>query len=235
MIKAVLFDLWNTLVYSDREVMERSEGEIVAHLRSFNPEVTAARYRSLRKKYHVALTTGKLSPARADERIVLTLGVPKEAADFVTGKVEESMRENMRVYPGVGSLLSTLHALDLKLGLVTNCMEGTMTLIKAVGLDVFDSYGFSNEVGARKPDPKIYVKVTGALNVQPEECVFVSDEIFEDLVGAHALGMRTIHVRQKQRWGIFDVNPDKRLMEPDASVDSILGVEKIIRAWLHES
>ncbi|MFH1788603.1 MAG: HAD family hydrolase [Candidatus Altiarchaeota archaeon] len=235
-IKAVLFDLWHTLTFHDKEGVKETEGAIIQYLQSFNPEVLVEEYCALRKKYHNDITTGRLSLSESNKRVLEELNVPHNAEDKLTELIETSIRSNMRVYEGVDVLLTRLRDLGLKLGLVTNCGVGTMDLLREVGLDVFDSYAFSNEIGVRKPDSGIYLKVSEELRVDSSECVFVSDEIYEDLVGAKRLGMKTIHVRRKERDGsIFEVDPDERIFEPDASVDKVADVYKVIKEWLNGS
>jgi len=231
MVAAVLFDLFDTLVYCDHSGSERAEEDIIVFLRSRNPGVSPAGYRALRGKYHVGITTGRLSWSEANGLILGELEVDQGNLKMFDDLVRESFGKNLRVYPDAKGVLSSLKEWGMKLGLVSNCGDGTFDTLKENGLDVFDSYGLSNEVGVRKPDPKIYLKVTDELDVSPKDCVFVSDEIFEDLVGAKRLGMRTIHIQRKDRGGIFDVDPDKRVIEPDASVNRLQDLMSIVRGW----
>jgi len=236
MIKAVLFDLWHTLTFHDEEGARQREQNIMEYLTSFNKDVTAEDYHRLRKKYHNDITRGRLSMSDANKRILNEVGIPASAESHLTELIDESIKDNVRVFAGVGELLASLRGLGLKLGLVTNCGDGTMEILKDVRLDFFDAYGFSNEVGERKPHPKIYLKVTRELGVGPEDCVFVSDEVDEDLVGAKELGMKTIHVRQTERaWSVFDVDPDEMVITPDASLDKVADVYNIIEGWLREN
>ena len=230
-----MFDLWHTLAFHDREGARKSGEEVTSYLQSFNPEVSEKDYSALREKYHKPITTGQISLGESNIRILMELGIPEEIEWELTGRIESSMRRNIRKYDGVDDLLGNVHGLGLKLGLVTNCGAGTMDLLQEMGLDVFESYGFSDEVGVRKPDPKIYLKVTGELGVDPADCVFVSDEIDEDLVGAKELGMKTVHVKVAERaWSVFEVDPDERVIEPDACVNNIVDVYSIIENLIEQ-
>jgi len=65
-------------------------------------------------------------------------------------------------------------------------------------LDQIDVIFTSHELGVRKPDPGIYVKVTRELGVEAGEIVFV-DDLAENVRGATAAGMRaTQYVDHKQ-------------------------------------
>jgi len=66
----------------------------------------------------------------------------------------------------------------------------------------FDAVITSAEVGYAKPHPHIYRHALRALDMAPEQSVFV-DDFVENLAGAQALGMRTIHF----------LSPDQALSE----------------------
>lgn len=58
-------------------------------------------------------------------------------------------------------------------------------------LDWFEGGLSSHEVGARKPDLKMYEKAIEQINLQPEEILFIDDKDI-NLPPAHKLGMQTI-------------------------------------------
>ena len=60
----------------------------------------------------------------------------------------------------------------------------------------FDDIFISAEMGVTKPDPKIYKMVLEALNLQPEETVFV-DDFLHNIEAARELGMHGIHFQSK--------------------------------------
>jgi putative hydrolase of the HAD superfamily len=59
--------------------------------------------------------------------------------------------------------------------------------------ELFDAVVESRVLGVRKPDPRFYEAACAALDVAPEECVFL-DDLGVNLKPARALGMRTIKV-----------------------------------------
>ena len=72
---------------------------------------------------------------------------------------------------------------------------------------LFDVFVESSVVGLRKPDPRIYRHVCGALEIEPAAAVFL-DDIGSNLKTARALGMTTIKV----------VDPDEALAELAAAL-----------------
>nr|HPR34659.1 HAD family hydrolase [Anaerolineaceae bacterium] len=81
------------------------------------------------------------------------------------------------------------------LGIIT---DTAMTL--SIKLNWFDQYGFgrvwdtvisSKEVGARKPDPEMYLRALNQVGVKPCDAVFVGHKKAE-IDGAREIGMKTI-------------------------------------------
>jgi putative hydrolase of the HAD superfamily len=82
----------------------------------------------------------------------------------------------------------------------TACLTNNFTRAEAILSEevaavyrLFDAILESRVLGVRKPDPRFYELACEALDVQPEECVFL-DDLGVNLKPARALGMRTIKV-----------------------------------------
>jgi putative hydrolase of the HAD superfamily len=87
----------------------------------------------------------------------------------------------------------------------TGCITNNVPSMEAVGagrsdtmyrreiIDMFDHLIESSKVGIRKPDPRIYRMMCEALNVTPEECIYL-DDLGGNLKPARAMGMITIKV-----------------------------------------
>jgi HAD superfamily hydrolase (TIGR01509 family) len=55
-----------------------------------------------------------------------------------------------------------------------------------------DAVVFSSEIGRRKPAPQMYGAALDAIDVRPEQALFVGDRVREDYDGPRALGMRAV-------------------------------------------
>jgi len=53
------------------------------------------------------------------------------------------------------------------------------------------------EAKASKPNPKIYLKVLGKLNVKAEETIFIGDNVNLDIIPPKKLGMKTIFINRE--------------------------------------
>jgi putative hydrolase of the HAD superfamily len=89
--------------------------------------------------------------------------------------------------------LARLRALNLKLGLVSNCGKDEVAAWPDSPLaPLFDTTVFSCAVGLAKPDPRIYRLAATRLGVEPAECLFVGDGGSDELAGARAAGMTPV-------------------------------------------
>ena len=101
------------------------------------------------------------------------------------------------VRPGAVQLLSSLKG-KAKLGVVSNAQRlFTIPELARFNLvDCFDAVTFSSDVGARKPDRKIFLSLLNAISVAPEAAVFVGDNMFDDVYGASSIGMKTVWINR---------------------------------------
>jgi putative hydrolase of the HAD superfamily len=95
-----------------------------------------------------------------------------------------------RPLEGVVGALHRLRAVGLALACVSDWDIGLREQLETVGLDaLFDLVLTSADVGAAKPDPKLFVEATVRLGVEPARTVHVGDGE-ADREGAEAAGLR---------------------------------------------
>jgi putative hydrolase of the HAD superfamily len=109
-------------------------------------------------------------------------------------------------------VLDRLKSEGFKLGLVSNTIfpgDFHRRELRRFGLmEFFDHLLFSCELGFKKPHPAIFREALEALEVKPEEAVFIGDRLKEDIAGPKSLGMKTILKLREERPGSGDVTPD---------------------------
>lgn len=88
-------------------------------------------------------------------------------------------------------------------------------------LKYFDGFSFSDETMYRKPHPEQFLQVLEDLKVDPEEAVHVGDLIEADIVGAKAVGMKTILFAREQA-------PSAKTCEADFIIDDLGAIPSII-------
>ena len=80
------------------------------------------------------------------------------------------------------------------LGLLSDAMPSIKRVFDNAGyLELFDAAVISCDIGAVKPDKKMYQAITGMLEAEPGECVFVDDRTC-NLAGAEEFGIHAIHM-----------------------------------------
>jgi putative hydrolase of the HAD superfamily len=191
--KAVIFDLWETLIDWDREEAARMLDEVDAMVGNGFAERWDRTNRRYVAPIRTALTEADVPPELIEDICTLRLGYHRRA---------------LVPRPGAVDTLLRLRELGYLLGLITVCSEDIEVLwpeTEFAGL--FDAEIFSSRVGLSKPDPRIYLACCEALGVEPHEAVFVGDGANDELQGARRVGMDAILIHrpgERPMWGLDD-------------------------------
>ena len=189
MIKAVIFDMFETLITLFVGRIYFSE-DIATDL--------GLPVEDFRREWHKTenfRSTGKYS---IEEALAVTLknmsAYSEEKVLLVAKKRRESLADTFSAMPQASlQLLQALHEKGIKIGLITNTFSDEYEMIKASKLfPFFDSAMISYEQGILKPDPAIYKASMSALNVKPEECLYVGDGGSRELFAAREIGMKAL-------------------------------------------
>jgi putative hydrolase of the HAD superfamily len=189
--KAVIFDLWETLIDWDREEAARMLDEVDAMVGNGFAE----RWDRTNRRYVAPIRTAL---AEAD--------VPAELIEDICTVRLGYHRRALVPRPGAVDTLLRLRELGYLTGLITVCSEDIEVLwpeTEFAGL--FDAEIFSSRVGLSKPDPRIYLACCEALGVEPHEAVFVGDGANDELEGARRVGMDAILIHrpgERPLWGL---------------------------------
>jgi putative hydrolase of the HAD superfamily len=181
-VRAVIFDLWDTLVEWPAEEGSR----LVATLAALARLPAAEFERRLRRAYR-RLQTGPLEPAYRE------LGIPEGSIPAAVEAHHELARRALRLREGAAGALARLRASGLRLGVISVCSEDVPARWPESDLaGLFDVATFSSECGLMKPEPEIYLRTARALEVDPDECLFVGDGANDELAGAARVGMHPV-------------------------------------------
>jgi putative hydrolase of the HAD superfamily len=193
-VRAVIFDLWDTLVDFD-VAAGRAFQDRVAERLGRDPDEFAALWlhgRAVRE-------SGTL------RNYLLGIGVAEYLVDEFVEWRRESTRALLSPRPGAVETLEALRARGHRLGLITVCSEDVPDVwSETVFADVFDATVFSCSVGLRKPDPRIYRIACEELAVEPDEAVFVGDGANDELAGAERVGIRAVLIHRAGEDPLWD-------------------------------
>lgn len=110
---------------------------------------------------------------------------------------EFSWLKGKLLYPETKKTLSYFRERGYKMGVISDTFPSLKLSIQAAGIsEYFDCYICSDEVGAMKPDPRMYQAGLAALNVTAEESLYVDDD-FTEAAGARKLGFTSFHILRK--------------------------------------
>ncbi|UCH30996.1 MAG: HAD family hydrolase [Candidatus Bathyarchaeota archaeon] len=233
--KAVIFDLGDTLILTDRWDYDKCLKKLLSSLKNDSImikipfEEFKRGYFKVREKMYL-----KSEPALREvdfrSRIAITLKIflhysiyegpiLTHAIDaFFDAFIEDAYTETY-----VSDLLLELKK-EYKLGLASNFAspQGFWRVLEHFDLGkFFNTIVVSGEVGFRKPHPIVFKNVLEGLNMKPTETVFVGDSLKADIFGAKILGLKTILIEnpgmRKNPYAIageldpFPVEPDARI------------------------
>lgn len=134
------------------------------------------------------------------------------------------LKELEKLYPESQEVLQALHG-RYKLGIIANQSAGTEERLVQFGIRYyFDVVISSAEVGAAKPDKRIFELALSQADCSAREACMVGDRLDNDIVPAAEMGMSTVWVRQ----GWFGMgNADLARFKPNFTVDIISDVSGI--------
>ena len=127
---------------------------------------------------------------------------------------------HLKPYPGVVETLKALKTEGLKLGVVTDGVRLKAWMrLNAAGLDkYFDVVVTFEDTGKKKPAKEPFLKACEELKVKPEECLMVGDWMERDIEGAKAVGMKSVlakygQVIGKKKGADYEIEDIKELLE----------------------
>ena len=240
MIRGAIFDLGSTLIRRTGLELERVK---CAALASFavsdcgcrDPEAFAARLLDIRlagwKRSEAELVEIAATASFAEAFAAVGLGVTEEALSQAEAVFFEPEVTMSRLYPSAPETLEALAGMGLRLGMISNATSHRLVvdIARQHGIDrYFDPIVTSMGFGRPKPHPGIFRHVLDGWNIEPGAAVMIGDTLGADILGANAVGMRSILVD-------IEPNPDNpryaAQARPTATVARLDEIPPLIGAW----
>jgi putative hydrolase of the HAD superfamily len=204
MIKAVIFDLDNTLTdfmrMKENAVDAAVEAMVDAGLR-FPPS------RIKDKIYEVYEREGIEFQNVFDVALSELLGEVdfKVQAAGIVG-YRRAREASLVLYPHVKVTLIELLKRGIRLGVVSDAprMEAWLRLCYLQLHHMFDFVSTLDDTGERKPSPLPFRRALEHFAIEPKEAIMVGDWPERDITGAAQLGMRTVFARYGNTFGTVD-------------------------------
>jgi putative hydrolase of the HAD superfamily len=195
MIKAVLFDLDNTLV--DFMVMKRGcvEAAVAAMIKA---GLKLGRKKAVKILYQLYDKYG-IEYNRIFQKFLQKTGKKIDYRILAAGIVayRKAQPEFMQPYKNTIPTLQKLKRKGLKLAIVSDAprLKAWMRLTELKIRKYFDVVVAHGDVSERKPSKMPFRKALASLKLRPEEVLMVGDWPARDIVGAKRLGIKTCFAR----------------------------------------
>jgi HAD superfamily hydrolase (TIGR02253 family) len=127
-------------------------------------------------------------------------------------------------YPHVTMTLIELAKMHMKLGVVSDApaKEAWLRLCYLNFHHLFDAVVTFDDTGVRKPNPEPFRKILDMLQIRPAEAVMVGDWAERDVVGAAQVGMKTVFARYGNTF-------DTEVSNADYDIDDISEIIGIVK------
>lgn len=224
MIKAVIFDMYETLI---------------THYKSslyFSPEmaedagIPVERFLPLWRGTESDRWVGKMT---FEDTITMIMEknhcYSEKNLKKITEKRIATKEEGFRqLHEEIIPMLRKLKEKGVKVGLISNCFSEEVTVIrKSVLFPYFDQVYLSYEQGVQKPDPEIYRRCMRDFHVNPEECLYVGDGGSRELEAAKALGMKPLQAVWYFQEGLeYQSKRDSRFEQLERPLEVLAYIDK---------
>jgi putative hydrolase of the HAD superfamily len=187
--RAVIFDLWQTLVPWPVAVGKQRQAELARVLGSDDPDRFSEVWIRRRREREL----GPIEPHLRSIADELELTGDLEAV--ITMRREWTFESLQPRGDGIPTL-EELRRRGHRLGMISACSQEVADVwARTPFADQFDSVVFSCSVGFSKPDPRIYAVACDELEVEARDCLFVGDGANDELPGAERAGMTAVQLR----------------------------------------
>jgi len=231
--KAIIFDLYNTLIdiWTD-EQNPKVWDNLVRFLRSQGLTADAD---SMQQAFfaHIRMQQRKSNEQWPEVNLVATFRTLLGEIGFSGPEqwyihVTQHFRElSIRRFQLFSDVLPSLQALrpHIKFGLVSDAQRAFLEPeMDRLGLTpFFDVRIVSGDHGFRKPDPRLFRMALARLKVTPDEAVYVGDNNYRDVCGAHNAGMRGILIQRSGHSIIEDGH-----CPPDMTIQTLQELQTLI-------
>ncbi|MAW69080.1 MAG: hypothetical protein CMG10_04965 [Candidatus Marinimicrobia bacterium] len=208
MIKAIIFDLDNTLL----DFIKMKQFSVKAAITAMNEAGLAVNEeKAYQDIFDLYIEKGWENQQVFDDYLNQTVGKVSNkilAAGIVSYR--RAREATLLVYPNVNKTLIELIKMGIKLAVVSDApsREAWMRLYYLNLHHVFEPVLTYDDTGVRKPSAKPFKMALDVLNVEPEEALMIGDWPERDVVGAKQIGMKTIFARYGDTFGTINSGAD---------------------------
>ncbi len=218
-IKAVTFDLWDTVIIDDSDEPKRKKMGLLSKPEERRNLIYQAlqkheNYSSISKKiidsaYDVAdaafreVWYGQNVTWNVETRLSVILKGLKcllpsdELSELVRLHEEMELDVQPDLAPGIVDAIKELSG-QYKLGVISDTIFSSGRVLRELLVrnniaQYFSAFVFSDEAGCSKPNPSLFKQSAAGLGVEPNEIVHIGDREQKDIDGPHQVGAKGIY------------------------------------------
>jgi len=227
MIKAIIFDLDNTLL----DFVKMKQFSVKAAITAMNEAgLEVDEKKAYEDIFDLYKKRGWENQQVFDDYLNQTLGEVSNkilAAGIVSYR--RAREATLLVYPNVNKTLIQLIKMGINLAVVSDApsREAWMRLYYLNLHHVFDPVLTFDDTGERKPSPKPFQMALDYLKIEPNEAIMIGDWPERDVVGAKEIGMKTIFARYGDTFGTVDSGADWDVNDVYEVVNIIKGLNHV--------
>ena len=189
MIKAVIFDMFETLITHFKSPLYFG-AQIEADM-----DIPEKKFREIWDPMDYDRTIGKMTLEEVFEQILRASDKydPELVQRLADKRTETKIECFNHLHEEILPMFEELKKQGYKVGLISNCYFEEATVIKnSVLWQYFDVAYLSCERGVAKPEEEIFRRCVAGLGVTYEECLYVGDGGSHELETAEHLGMKPV-------------------------------------------
>lgn len=239
-IRAIIFDLGDTLIYFDgdwNQTLLRAIKKLWSSLKNLgynlDPDLFIRDFSSRMREYYKERdkTYVEHTSAKVLYDSLKTAGFAEPQMEDIHSALKEMYSITQAQWKIEPDAIETLHWIKehgYHVGLISNASDSddVYTLLHQTGIiDFFEIILVSAEFGCRKPHQTIFQHALDFFSIHPQNCVMVGDKLAMDISGAKSLGMKAV-------WKSNRSQSEERLLleefKPDLEISNLTELKSFL-------
>jgi putative hydrolase of the HAD superfamily len=222
MIRGLMFDLYDTLIYIEQDIFDHYRSKFCGLIGVTGEEVARIWAKYLPQRFDGTIVTLK----DMIEIVLKEINIDKNLVDIKHLEELEikALTRSVETYQGVEGMLENFNKNGLKMAIVSNASYVSKFVIQQLPwIKYFEHVIISCDIKMAKPDRAIYQYTLEQMGMKPDECLFIGDGGSMELDGAMGMGIKSVKVIQDKQSPLY-----KRSEKYDFLIDSITEVPKVL-------
>jgi putative hydrolase of the HAD superfamily len=223
-VKAVIFDLFGTLVF---DKFSSTKYPLFLSRLATILDLKDSEFTSLWQASYQDRALGKFETLQHNlrwigDRLGQILDAP--AVEEAAAAIVELTRQALTPRAQALEVLYQLRLMGFKTALISDCGPAVPQVWKETSFaGLFETVAFSCQEKLKKPDPKIYQTSLDRLGLPARECFYLGDGHGGELEGAKGMGMKPALI-----WSAIDTDEPERLVVKDWGGPTLTSLNEVV-------